>query len=636
MRFCRRISVLLIVFIIACGGAVVVGASSLAFEKTEVLESGELYAGVDYEKFSAATWTDAGEVGNQQISVVKARKLSPVKVFAWAKTGPSSLSGGDMLAIASDFEKENPGWTVIAGINGDYYDPATATPVNAFVRAGDAIKPVNHQKYMSLAIGDSKEFAVSRVNRSESKYGLSFYQAGTNAVMKEILLDGPNLPPGAGKTSFYHGNSREVTVAGARLFLAEADTRLNYGGVFFRGRITGEVEAAAVGSDKLTIATRNPEIAALLEEGPEIRVQKSLAGANNGYDNIIGVGSQPLKEGEILSFSEIGDQSEAFASARHPRSAIGFTAAGDVILAAFDGRQGSLSGVNLREMAKALREQGCVDAFNLDGGGSTQLIIRKNGKLRYLNSPSEKYRRVANAVLIAAPDVYIEAAYREITASSLTLDYRVTPAAGVEIKARRLLVNGVPESLSAPSVSLDFSEPRGIHYFSFEIEYLKDGKKYTRVMYNHRVNIANFDAPAPGKTKPHSFTIEFAPRPEHNGFDAVINFSDPDDTIVKLYLVNDGEKQVALKDSRGYVCKYYNLSGGRIFAFTVEYHYVLSSPAPVREEYPEVFVYEYVASPADGEGDEKSGCSLAGIPAAFGLIVYYFVRKRRNYVKIPE
>lgn len=211
MRFCRRISVLLIVFIIACGGAVVVGASSLAFEKTEVLKSGELYAGVDYEKFSAATRTDAGE-----ISVVKVRKLSPVKVFAWAKIGPSSLSGGDMLAIASDFEKENPGWTVIAGINGDYYDPATATPVNAFVRAGDAIKPINHQKYMSLAIGDSKEFAVSRVNLSESKHGLSFYQAGTNAVMKEILLDGPNLPPSAGKTSFYHGNSREVTVAGAR------------------------------------------------------------------------------------------------------------------------------------------------------------------------------------------------------------------------------------------------------------------------------------------------------------------------------------------------------------------------------------------------------------------------------------
>jgi len=90
MRFCRRISVLLIVFIIACGGAVVVGASSLAFEKTEVLESGELYAGVDYEKFSAATRTDAGEVGNQQISVVKARKLSPVKV--WLSPGLTAIT----------------------------------------------------------------------------------------------------------------------------------------------------------------------------------------------------------------------------------------------------------------------------------------------------------------------------------------------------------------------------------------------------------------------------------------------------------------------------------------------------------------------------------------------------------------
>ncbi len=68
----------------------------------------------------------------------------------------------------------------------------------------------------------------------------------------------------------------------------------------------------------------------------------------------------------------------------HPRSAAGITANGELILMAVDGRQPESRGVNLEELADLMLGVGSVWALNLDGGGSTTLIV--NG-LR-LNRPS--------------------------------------------------------------------------------------------------------------------------------------------------------------------------------------------------------------------------------------------------------
>ena len=60
-----------------------------------------------------------------------------------------------------------------------------------------------------------------------------------------------------------------------------------------------------------------------------------------------------------------------------------------------------MAGVSLTEEAYIMKELGCVDAYNLDGGGSTQLAIKIDGEFQLLNQPCEKpYRKITDAVLV--------------------------------------------------------------------------------------------------------------------------------------------------------------------------------------------------------------------------------------------
>ena len=68
----------------------------------------------------------------------------------------------------------------------------------------------------------------------------------------------------------------------------------------------------------------------------------------------------------------------------HPRTAAGYTVGGDLILLVVDGRQDGSRGVDLQELAILMRNLGCVEALNLDGGGSSTLVV--NGQL--VNRPA--------------------------------------------------------------------------------------------------------------------------------------------------------------------------------------------------------------------------------------------------------
>ena len=85
---------------------------------------------------------------------------------------------------------------------------------------------------------------------------------------------------------------------------------------------------------------------------------------------------------------------------RHPRSAVGISRDGRyLILMAIDGRQrGYSEGATKPETAEWLKKLGAWDALNLDGGGSTALVIEgPDGRPVTLNRPSGgRERRVAN------------------------------------------------------------------------------------------------------------------------------------------------------------------------------------------------------------------------------------------------
>jgi exopolysaccharide biosynthesis protein len=90
-------------------------------------------------------------------------------------------------------------------------------------------------------------------------------------------------------------------------------------------------------------------------------------------------------------------------STLEPRTAIGVNQNGRyVYLAVVDGRQPFYSeGATFHELAELLLENGSYFAMSLDGGGSSTMVIERNGKPVILNSPIDSYipgreRPVAN------------------------------------------------------------------------------------------------------------------------------------------------------------------------------------------------------------------------------------------------
>ncbi len=109
------------------------------------------------------------------------------------------------------------------------------------------------------------------------------------------------------------------------------------------------------------------------------------------------VGGMPLliKKGASVAPSGCG----SYFCSRNPRTAVGVTADGKVMLAVVDGRMKSSVGMTLSGWANYLIGLGAVYAVNLDGGGGSTMWVDGEG---VVNQPSDRAgeRPVTNAVLI--------------------------------------------------------------------------------------------------------------------------------------------------------------------------------------------------------------------------------------------
>ncbi len=64
----------------------------------------------------------------------------------------------------------------------------------------------------------------------------------------------------------------------------------------------------------------------------------------------------------------------SYLSKAHPRVAIGYVAPGHYVLCVVDGRdEGYSRGASLSELAAIMKKEGCLTAYNLDGGGSSTM-----------------------------------------------------------------------------------------------------------------------------------------------------------------------------------------------------------------------------------------------------------------------
>lgn len=92
-------------------------------------------------------------------------------------------------------------------------------------------------------------------------------------------------------------------------------------------------------------------------------------------EDAIGTGPMLIKNGQLRVTS---DEEVFFGTSIpevHPRTAAGYTATGDLILLVVDGRQDLSRGVSLEELAQMMLSLGALEALNLDGGGSSALVV---------------------------------------------------------------------------------------------------------------------------------------------------------------------------------------------------------------------------------------------------------------------
>ena len=109
-----------------------------------------------------------------------------------------------------------------------------------------------------------------------------------------------------------------------------------------------------------------------------------------------------VRDGQARSPQD-DDTCAALCARTHPRTAVGLDASGrHLLLLLAAGRRGEVAGLTLAQTAALLRDLGAEQAFNLDGGGSSTLLIGGRSSLpRPFNEPA--LRRVANALHLFSP-----------------------------------------------------------------------------------------------------------------------------------------------------------------------------------------------------------------------------------------
>ncbi|WP_248960428.1 phosphodiester glycosidase family protein [Sphaerisporangium perillae] len=115
--------------------------------------------------------------------------------------------------------------------------------------------------------------------------------------------------------------------------------------------------------------------------------------------NIIGGGVGLVRDGhERITAKADGQASINMILRRHPRTLAGVTKSGELILAVVDGRKpGVTVGASMIEAAHLMLWLGARQAINLDGGGSSAMVVK--GKV--VNHPSDGTERgVGDALLI--------------------------------------------------------------------------------------------------------------------------------------------------------------------------------------------------------------------------------------------
>ena len=307
---------------------------------------------------------------------------------------------GDVVGKASLSYMKNllkeEGYSVIAGINGDFYDTVTGTPIGMSVHGG---KIINSGANYTNAIGfrsDGTAF-VSKV--------LFDYTITVNGLTT-FSFNHINKPRGASNSLHLfnekYADSTRTTGSNVEVVLQSVD------GIdpVINGTINAVVKSVTQSTNNTTINPGEMVLSASMDTtyaqslialipGDNLALSvKDLIGNFNDTVEAIGAYEIIAQDGVIITQDKISN----------PRTCIGIKPDGNIILYAVDGRRpGHSVGMNLMDVATYLLERGCTTVVNMDGGGSTSMLARMPGDndATLMNLPSDgRERNVSNALFI--------------------------------------------------------------------------------------------------------------------------------------------------------------------------------------------------------------------------------------------
>ncbi len=309
----------------------------------------------------------------------------------------------------------------VAAVNAGFF-PFNGTPEGAHVQAGELVTEPNRRATLLLGAGLARFVHLNWSGTVRATTGATTKLNGLNGrpgAKDDLLLYSPifhsqTLKPGDTERPRF-----EVVVGGVGQLRAGRDLtgivrQTNEGGATPLAPDTVVLSGAGAGADWLRA---HAQPGARLTVRLDIGLRAVTASAERAPDepsqpldpklwhDAVAGASQLLRDGRVVITAEEEGIGGAFITTRHPRTAVGLTRRGELLLVTVDGRQPTLSrGAALNELAWIMMSYGAWDAINLDGGGSTAMAVRGG----IVNSPSGGAERpVANMLLVFAPPLPI-------------------------------------------------------------------------------------------------------------------------------------------------------------------------------------------------------------------------------------
>ncbi|HEU5163273.1 MAG TPA: phosphodiester glycosidase family protein, partial [Thermoanaerobaculia bacterium] len=401
-------------------------------------------------------WHDRGTIvtttsGRQAVYLIEIEATQPLIMFE------TSLSNDRVSGLERTTEQANrknaEGHRAVAGINSDFWDTVSSQAPNGMHIQNGELMVDGAAARPTFGIKATRELllAGADVNTTVRR------PDGVTRVAREV-----NQPRGTGDLVVYTSRfaaSTGTSAAGTEVVLTDVALPLapvgSYSGTVSQVRINAG--NTPIGSGEV-ILSGNGAAATFLNTLAVGQTVTFTTAITAGWESVLhasGGGQWIVRNGVI----DIAPHDPGFADVTHPRSAIGFTAGGNVILAVVDGRQPGYSvGVRLDELAELMISRGAVTAANLDGGGSSTLAVRLTGEdgVTQVNRGSDGYERsVSNSILLfsSAPTGPLAIA----TLFPSNASFFVGSATGYAVKGQDAAYNKV--AIDPAAVSWSLSNP---------------------------------------------------------------------------------------------------------------------------------------------------------------------------------